>query len=115
MTQTIPQGCSLSGREFQFSDDPFPHLILDKYLPRDLFESLRQSFPEDGPICETEIQRKRVMTFEASDNFEALGDAWNNMCRYWTGEAFARDVQRAFFRHLGTGVRRQNNSDKKTI
>lgn len=88
-------------------DRPFTYLVFEEFLPRDIYESLYETFPGDD-FFELQIyngkQSFAMTEKERMDRFLALTPSWRAAIEAFNSDAFMADIER-YFRKEMIGLR----------
>jgi hypothetical protein len=113
----------LTRRNVTLELEPFPYFYIDDYLPSDIFQAARQSFPI-GEKTDRYNNKKQVFSLhrnpEAVARFIAETDVWFDLTRFFDSERFISDLNRflrpALRKARGLeGLRRWRRRDRQTL
>ncbi|HEY0144311.1 MAG TPA: hypothetical protein VGF48_25725 [Thermoanaerobaculia bacterium] len=77
--------------------DPFPHVVIDQALDRDLYRALAASMPDDATLLDgRELANNSAYHFRAARILAAAAPLWQEFVRLHTSAAFFQEVVTLF-------------------
>ncbi len=113
----------LTGRDVTMALEPFPYFYIDNYLPEDIFQAARASFPV-GEKTDRYSNNKQVFSLhrnpEAVARFVAETEVWRDLTTFLDSDRYLADLNQflkpALRKARGLeGLRRWRRRDRQTL
>jgi hypothetical protein len=91
-----------NARKHHIRAKPFPHIVLDDALPKDLYETLLDSFPSPDDLCIVQSANNKRWDFgysKSKRNFR-IPRLWRDFLAYHSSQDFFHEVATLFFEEI---------------